>query len=265
MAEATANVEELIEKPLKPWQFKWLGGMLFKPRATLTAIRAIERSIWLMPILIVLALLTLRVIVNAPLKLAILEQGAPAIDPNTQQFLTPEQQAQMQQALEATKGPVFLYVFPIVGALISGLLLWSMTAALLHLFSTLQGGRGTLTRALNLVAWASVPTMIHLLLQIIYVSAAGKLIAEPGLAGFAAPPPEGSIVVHALLSRVDVYLFWHIALLLVGVKIFTNIKARKAITAVVVTIVIMLAVRILPEVVGSSLGGLTVSQPFPFF
>ncbi|MBP7690145.1 MAG: YIP1 family protein [Thermoflexales bacterium] len=265
MAEATANVEELIEKPLKPWQFKWLGGMLFKPRATLTAIRAVDRSIWLMPILIVLALLTLRVIVNAPLKLAALEQGAPVVDPNNQQFLTPEQQAQMQQALEATKGPVFLYVFPIVGALISGLLLWSMTAALLHLFSTLQGGRGTLTRTLNLVAWASVPTMIHLLVQIIYISAAGKLIAEPGLAGFAAPSPDGSVLVHALLSRVDVYLFWQIALLLVGVQIFTTIKTRKALTAVVVTMVIMLAVRILPEVVGASLGGVTVGQSFPLF
>ncbi len=265
MAEATANVEALIEQPLKPWQFKWLGGMIVKPRATLTAIRAVDRSIWLMPILIVLALLTLRVIVNAPLKLALLEQGAPAIDPRTQQFLTPEQQAQMQQALEATKGPVFLYVFPIAGALVSGLLLWSMTAALLHLFSTLQGGRGTLTRALNLVAWASIPTMLHLLVQILYVSASSKLIAEPGLAGFAVQPPEGSVVVHALLGRIDLYLLWHIALLLVGVKIFTNIKTRKAITAVMVTLIIVLAVRILPEVVGAQLGGLTVSQPFPFF
>lgn len=265
MAEATANVEEVVEQRLKPWQMKWLGGMIVKPRATLTAIRAVDRSIWLMPILIILALLTLRVIVNAPLKLALLEQGAPVVDPNNQQFLTPEQQAQMQQALEATKGPVFLYVFPIAGALMSGLILWSMTAALLHLFSTLQGGRGTLTRALNLVAWGSVPAMIHLLVQIIYVATTNKLIAEPGLAGFAAQPPAGSVVVHALLSRIDLYLFWHMALLLVGVKIFTNIRTRKALTAVLVTFIIVLAVRILPDVVGASLGGLTVSQPFPFF
>jgi hypothetical protein len=265
MAETTANVEVLLDQPLAPWQFKWLGGMIVKPRATLTAIRAVDRSIWLMPILIILALLTLRVIVTAPLKLARLEQDAPAIDPTTQQFLTPEQQAQMQQALAATKGPEFLYVFPIAGALISGLLLWSMTAALLHLFSTLQGGRGTLTRALNLVAWASVPTLIHLLVQIIYVAASGQLIAVPGVAGFAVPPPEGSVLAYALLSRIDLYLVWHSALLVAGLQIFTTIRLRQAITAVVVTLIIVLVVRSLPEVISAQLGGLTVSQPFPFF
>ncbi len=264
MAEATANVEGLIETPLRPWQFRWLGGMVFKPRSTLTSIRAVDKSIWLLPLLLIVALLAVRVIVNAPLKIAAIDQqGLPTPDPNGP-ILSPEQQAQLQQALEATKGPVFQYVFPIAGAVISALLLWSITAALLHLFSTLQGGRGTMTRALNLVAWASTPTLIHLLVQIGYVLIAGKLIVEPGLAGFVAQPPDGSVFAHALLSRIDLYLFWQIVLLLIGVRIFTNLNARKGFMAVLVTMIIVLALRLLPELLGAQLNGLTVTS-FPLF
>ena len=163
---------------------------------------AVERAIWQLPLLLIVGLLIVQVLVNAPLKIKQLEQ---------------------------------------------------------------QGGRGSMTRLLNLVAWASVPIIIQLVVQVVYVLTTGKLIVEQGLGGFAPVDPDGSVVAHALLSRVTLYWLWEIVLLMIGVKLFANINTRKAIIAVVVTAAIVLGLRILPDVIGAQLGGLTVSQPFPFF
>jgi len=177
---------------------------------------------------------------------------------------TPEQQAQLQQAVQAMQGPVFQYVFPIGFAVISVLFLWSVTAGLLYLLSTLQGGRGSLTRALNLVAWASVPTIVHVALQLVYIQSTGMLIASPGLSGFVPAPPDGSIFAYALLTRIDVYLFWHIVLLMIGLKMFTGVAGRKVLISALVSIVIVMGLRVLPELLSASLSGLTVVRPFLF-
>lgn len=262
---AVLKSEPAFDQPLKPWQFKWLWGILAQPRATLRRVQAAEHAIWQLPLLLIVVLLIVQVLVNAPLKITQLEQqGGLPNNPNME-WMSPEQIAQLQQALEGTKGPVFQYVFPIAGAVLSAVLVWGITAALLHLFSTLQGGRGSMTRILNLVAWASVPIILQLVVQIVYVLATGKLIAEQGLGGFAPMTPDGSVAAHALLSRVTLYWLWEMVLLMVGVKLFTNINTRKAILAVVVTAIIVMGLRILPDVIGAQLGGLTVSQPFPFF
>ena len=124
MAEATANVEEVVEQRVKPWQMKWLGGMIVKPRATLTAIRAVDRSIWLMPILIVLVLLTLRVIVNAPLKLALLEQGAPVVTGSA--MVAPFDRDALIAALRADQQGLSTFPEFVTAAWRAGVLSWTV-------------------------------------------------------------------------------------------------------------------------------------------
>jgi hypothetical protein len=262
MAETTLTSAPLAEDWSRRFQFRRTVDMILHPRATLSSLRTIDRSVWLTPMFLIITLLVVRVLVTAPIKAARVESGAtPA---GSFPYYTPEQQAQLQQALEATKGPVFQYVFPIGGTILSALLLWSITAGLLYLVATLQGGRGSLTRSLNLVAWASVPTIVHLLVQVVSVQTTGNLIANPGLSGFAPPPPEGSILTHALFSRIDLYLIWHVALLGIGLKLFTGLTARKTWITVSVAMAVVLLLRMLPDVLAAQLGGLTVIQPFLF-
>ena len=262
MAETALNPAPLADEPPRRLQFRRVIDMILRPRATLSDLRAIDQPVWLTLLLLIIALLIVRVLVTAPLKAAQAQSGE--ITGPGFEFYTPEQLAQLQQALQATQGPVFQYVFPIAWAVISALLLWSITAGLLYLISTLQGGRGSMTRALNLVAWASVPTLIHLAVQVISIQTSGQLIASPGLSGFTPPPPEGSIVAHALLSRINVYLIWHIALLLIGLKLFTGLSARKTWITVLTTIAIVMLLRIVPDLLAAQLSGLTVVQPFLF-
>lgn len=263
MAETAVNSASLTEEAPRRLQLRRVLDMLVHPRATLESMRTTERAVWLTPLALVIGLLIVRVLVIAPIKAAQAESGVGATPPGFE-FYTPEQQAQLQQALEATKGPVFQYIFPIGWAVVSALLLWSISAGLLYLISTLQGGRGSMTRALNLVAWASVPAIVHLLIQIVSIQSTGQLIASPGLAGFTPPPPEGSAFLRALLSRIDIYLFWHMALLVVGLRLFTGLTTRKALASVLITIVVVMLLRVAPDLLAAQLGGLTVVRPFLF-
>jgi hypothetical protein len=262
MAESTLTSETLVEASPRRLQLRRVWDLIIHPRATLAELSQSERAAWLTPLLLVIGLLIVRVLVSAPLKAAQLETGTPA-NPNFQ-YYTPEQQAQLQQALAAIKGPVFQYVFPIGGAAIGALLLWSITAGLLYLISTLQGGRGSMTRALNLVAWASVPTIIHLIVQIVYVQGRGQLIVDPGLSGFALKPPDGSLFVRALLSRIDLYLAWHAVLLVIGLRLFTGLARGKAWTSVLITLAAVMLLRVVPDLLAAQFSGLTVIQPFLF-
>lgn len=263
MAETALSSAPMADEPARRLQFRRVLDMILHPRSTLAVLHGGEQAAWLTPLLLIIALLVTRVLVTAPIKAAQAESGV-GVPPPGFEYYTPEQQAQLQQALEATQGPVFQYVFPIGWAVISALLLWSITAGLLYLLSTLQGGRGSMTRALNLVAWASVPTIIHLIVQVVAVQTTGKLIVSPGLSGFTPPPPEGSIVARALLGRIDLYLIWHVFLLVVGLKLFTGLNTRKALGSVLVTVGVVMALRIVPDVLAAQLAGLTVVRPFLF-
>lgn len=263
MSETVLNSAPAADEAPRRFQPRRVFDLIVRPRATLSEVRGIERGMWLTPIAIILALLVVRVLVEAPIKIALAESGAAPTPPGFE-FYTPEQQAQIQQALEATRGPVFQYIFPIIGAVLRGLLLWGITAVLLYFISTLQGGRGSMTRSLNLVAWAMVPTIVHLSIQIVFILTTQQLIDEPGLSGFTPAPPEGTILGRALLSRIDLFLVWHAVLLVAGLKLFTGLDSGKAWGSVLIAIAIVMILRVLPDLIGAQLGGLTIIQPFIF-
>ncbi|MDX1475449.1 MAG: YIP1 family protein, partial [Reinekea sp.] len=177
----------------------------------------------------------------------------------------PEMQAQFLQAAEATKSPIFVYVIPVMAGLTSIWLGWIIISSLLHLSFTLAGGRGTNTSALNLVAWAGLPFSRREVLRIIYVLVAQHPIASAGLSGFVASAEgSGLIFISALLSLTDIFLFWHIALLIVGAKQTETITSTKSLAVVLSIITLSLVVQAGTSFLGSQMGGMMVSRPFFF-
>ena len=118
------------------------------------------------------------------------------------------------------------------------------------LLLTLLGGRGTSRGALNIAAWAALPTLVRYALQIVVMLASDQLIAAPGLSGFA---PTGEGIVNALsagiLSHIDIYLVWQIILLFIGVRLSSQLPRTKCWLAVLLTIIIVLALRALPAAI----------------
>jgi hypothetical protein len=174
------------------------------------------------------------------------------------QFWTPEMQENYMRAQQATQGPVFLYIMPMVGSLTGLWLGWLLLAALLHFGSTLLGGRGSMQSALNIVAWASLPFAVRDILRIIFMLAAGHAIMSPGLSGFVSTPG----FLAQLLTRVDIFLIWHVVLLVIGFALTDGLPRGKAVTGVLVVVILVLLAQAGVGALTSSFGGLAVQRPF---
>ena len=208
------------------------------------------------------------IIINGSLVGRIKTQAASAGEisyPPDYQYYTPEQQAQYTQAIQSTQGPVFIYVLPILASLFGAWIGWLIIGGLIHLVTTLLGGRGSITLSLNIVAWASLPIAVRLFVQIIYLLITNNLIRNPGLSGFSLSGESGfPIFVNHILALIDIYLLWQIILLILGVRISTGLNPTKSIFGVLITIFIILLIQSGISYLGSMLGNMNITRPFFF-
>jgi hypothetical protein len=231
--------------------------MLFRPRRGFQEMASESRATWLTPMLILTVTAILVVIVAGYLKSRAAMMGEIPLPPDWQ-FWTPEMQENYMRAQQATQGPVFLYIMPMVGSLTGLWLGWLLLAAFLHFGSTLLGGRGSMQSALNIVAWASLPFAVRDILRIIFMLAAGHAITSPGLSGFTSMPG----FVAQLLTRVDIFLIWHVILLVIGFALTDGLPRGKAVTGVLVVVILVLLAQAGVGALMSSFGGLAVQRPF---
>lgn len=237
-------------------------AVLFKPHQTFSGIISQTRSIWLTPILILTLSALILVAVAGPVKQAAAMSGEVQLPPDFQ-WWTPEQQAQYQQAISATNGPVFLYVFPALMSLAKVWFGWLIVSGLLHLVLTMLGGRGEMGAVLNIVAWGALPLALRDLVRIGSTLITHRLVNTTGLAGFT-PAGEGNgiIFLGAILGLIDIYLIWHAVLLVLGVRAGNGLKASRATAAVLITLLIVLLLQAGFATLSASLGNLTIIRAF---
>lgn len=244
------------------WRFDWVLPALFRPRPTFARIAEAETAVWQTPIIILAALALVRSLVAGGIRTAAAATGQIEFPPGWE-YYTPEQQAQFQQAMTATSGPVFTYLLPAIMAVLGVYLGWLILGWLLHLVLTLFGGRGTSNQALNITAWAFLPFAIRDVIRIVAMWNNGQLLTDLGLSGFA-PPGEGTaaVLLVAFLAIIDLYFFWQIFLLALSSRLVANISRVKTWTAVILVILITLLLRLAPALPAAQLSDLTVIRPF---
>ena len=216
-----------------------------------------SRATWLTPMLVLTVTALLVVVVAGYLKTRAAMMGEVTMPPDWQ-WWTPEMQNNYMQAQQATQGKTFMYIIPLVGSWTGLWLGWVLVAGLLHLGSTLLGGRGTMQGALNVAAWASLPFAIRDILKVIYMLSAGHAIGSPGLSGFA----TSAGFIPQLLSRLDLFVLWYVILLMVGIAIFDGLSRGKAIVDVLAIILVILLAQAGLGTLFSNMGGQAVQRPF---
>ena len=247
----------LDQRPVRRFDLPRAWAMLFRPRRGFQEMAAESRSTWLTPMLLLTITAILVVVVAGFLKSRAALMGEVQLPPDWE-FWTPEMQENFMRAQQATQGPVFLYIMPIIGSLTSLWVGWLLLAALLHFGSTLLGGRGSMQSALNVVAWASLPFAVRDILRLIFMLAAGHAIVSPGLSGFTATPGFFA----QLLTRLDIFLIWHVVLLVIGFALADGLPRGKAVTGVLIVIALVLLAQAGLGALTSSFGGLAVQRPF---
>jgi Yip1 domain len=247
----------LNQRSTRRFEVSRLRDILFHPRQAFQEISSESRATWLTPMLVLTITATLVVIVAGYLKTRAAMMGEIQLPPDWQ-YWTPEMQNNYMQAQQATQGPVFIYVIPLLGSLAGLWLGWLLLAALLHFGSTLVGGRGSMQSALNIVAWASLPFAVRDILRILFMLAAGHAIISPGLSGFS----SSAGFVSKLLTRADIFLIWNVILLIIGFAIAEGLPRGKAVTGVLVVMLLVLLAQAGLGALGSGFGGLAGQRPF---
>ncbi len=248
----------------KRWHFNWLPGIFFSPRRVFQKISTIHASVWVTPLLVLTFIALINVLLAGHIKSQAALSGEITYPPDFQ-YYTPEQQAQYMQAIQSTQGPVFMYVLPAIGSLLGVWAGWLILGGILHLVTTLFGGRGSMALAMNLVAWGNIPFAVRYLIQIIYMLATNKLISSPGLSGFSpAGDSAGLLFLSQVLRLVDFYIIWQIVLLALGVRLTTALNPTKSVMSVIVTVLAILLIKAGVAYAVSMLSGLSITRPFFF-
>lgn len=232
-------------------------AVLFRPRSAFTEMASENRASWSMPMIILTITAALVVIVSGYLRSRAAMMGEITLPPDWQ-WWTPEMQNNYMQGQQAQQGPVFMYVMPLFGSLTGLWLGWLVLAGMLHLGSTLLGGRGTMQNALNVVAWGSLPFAIRDILRMVFMAIAGRTIASPGLAGFA----SGSGFLVQLLARTDLFLLWSILLLVIGFAIADSLSRGKSFANVLIVILLVLLAQAGLATLTSGIGNAAIQRPF---
>src|SRR5688500_7893909 len=247
----------LDQRPPRRFDLPRAQAILFRPRRGFREMASESRATWLTPMLLLSITAILVVIVAGYLRSRAAMMGEIQLPPDWEVW-TPEMMNNYMHAQQATQGPVFLYVMPMVGSLTGLWLGWLLLAALLHFGSTLLGGRGSMQSALNIVAWASLPFAVRDVLRILFMLSAGQVITSPGLSGFAA----GTGFLSQLLSRTDVFLLWSVILLAIGFGVADGLSRSKTLAGVVIVMLIVLMAQAGLGALSSGLGGAVVQRPF---
>ncbi len=248
-------------EPIRRFDLKRLFPFLFHPRREYDRMAGQEKSSWLTPMLILSIALLIRVLVTGFLRARAAAMGEVTLPPGWE-WWSPDMQNNYMQAMQATQGPAFLYVIPSITGLAGLWLGWSILSGLFHLISTLLGGRGKMSSALNVVAWASLPFALRDLLRAVFMLIIGHTIASPGLSGFVIASEGGALFFAKLLEQADLFLVWRAVLLVLGFKRLDELSTAKAIAAVLIGLIVALAAQAGLGALSASLGGMMITRPF---
>ena len=228
----------LEQKTARRFDISRVAAMFIHPRRTFEEMKSEARATWLTPMLILSLTGILVIVASGYFKTRAAMMGEVQLPPDWQ-YWSPDMQQNYMQAQQATQGATFMYVIPLVGALTSLWLGWVIVGGLLHLGSTLLGGRGSMQSALNVVAWSSLPFALRDILRAIYMVSVGHAINSPSLSGFAASSP----IFSQILSRVDLFWIWYLVLLVIGFAVADGLSRKKAGMGVAIVLLLVLAVQ----------------------
>lgn len=231
-------------------------AVLLRPRAAFAEMASEGRASWFTPMLLLTITAAIAVVAAGYLNSRAAMMGGMELPPDWE-YWSLEMQEDYMQAQQTTQGAVFVYIMPLIGALASLWLGWLVLAGLLHLGSTLFGGRGSMQGALNLVGWGSLPFALRDLLRAGYMLLAQHTITSPSLSGFAA-----STFWAQLLSHVDLFWIWSILLLVIGFAIVDGLPRGKALANVLIVTLLALLVQAGVGTLIAGFGGAAIQRPF---
>jgi hypothetical protein len=242
-----------------------LWGIVARPRETLERLHESGGRSWWVPMVVAFVFVVLPILAAAPITAEQAREVAIATQEEMgerwdEMELSAEQEAEIERMMGIVASPLITVVFPVIATLILRVVGWLAWAGALYLAAMTIGGQSTYGQMFRVVVWAWVPYAIRGLLQTLYILGTGQVIANPGLSGLVARGSStadvltasssmGETLLVSLLSSVDLFMFWNLALLAVGVVVTTRLSRRKAILVTLAVWLVLTAVVMIPSAI----------------
>jgi hypothetical protein len=215
-----------------------LAGTFIKPRATMLALDRVRWSWWTIPALLMVAVIILSVMAYSYADCRYIYQLEMDhyTSSSNQGGRPPEPPKPLPITMAIRAG----------GRLVSTCIAWLAWSGALYLALVLLGqndvGFGSVW---TLVLWAWMPYVVRGIIQSIYMTAAHRPLYNQGLSGLVVdntPPPlmtfnyviptTNQLALASVLSRLDMYLMWQLALMVLGTMALTRVSGKKAIAVI---------------------------------
>ncbi|HOA24332.1 MAG TPA: YIP1 family protein [Aggregatilineales bacterium] len=193
-----------------------LVGVLVRPRHTFERMRDAAHGYWWVVFVLALVVLIISTVATVPIEVEVQQA---AFEAQIEQFedLPPEQLAQIEQTQRIFSSTVVLSVINTATGIVGLLFRYVLRAGLLFLLGLALGGQASFKQVWRMAVWTTLPLVIGSLVSAIAVIATGNLPAA-GLTTIFSDAELASVspVLIALLSRIDLYTLWSLALIAVG-------------------------------------------------
>jgi hypothetical protein len=238
----------------------WLGRIFIRPKSTMERVVATEKSVWLLPLLVLTILVLVSAVIGGPVRRATIEASMQQPPADFQFWSDTDQQAYLQRQQNALS-PLFIYVFPALEKAAGYWVIWALFTSVLHLTLTLRGSRASQARYGNLVAWAMVPFILRLIVQILnlVINKSAEVVLPPQAAWIGADAKGFLAFLRGALGAMDAYWVFFAVLVILGTVALSGLKTGKAVGSALIALGILLLIYGLPALVGSILGGLSGS------
>ena len=266
--------------PAKRFHFEWLFSYLLHPGKMAEQI-AQKQATWLTPLLVVSLLIIVRIWFSAqsapvtPSEMIPAPIQGPAGMTDTQLIsdktggggpppggvvISPGPDGNpVTETPVSTANPIVTGLTQIAGLWIG----WFLLSIILFVGMVISGSHNNFTETLNLVGWSCLPLGIRqipllitsLAIPSISANAAGISALATGLTG-----PTGFFLT-ALLKLVDLFFFWQVAMLLMGLKRISPLSTRRVIGVTFSAVIIFLVLASMPAFLTEIFAQLT--QPVP--
>ena len=246
-------------------RWDWMLRLFIQPKRVFGNLAEIDGRAWFKPMLVLTVLVVLLSVLGGQARLRVAQMNV-VQPPEDFQYWSEEQQTQFFESQAAMQGPLFIYIFPLLGVITGLWAGWFLLGSMLHLLMTLKGSRQPQVVFLNLVAWAALPFVIRSLVQLVAVISTQQVINDPGLSGFIDAGEQPALVwLRLFISLIDIYSIWFLVLLLVGAPLVSRIKTKKALSMTLLALMLFIILATIPAFVSNQLGGLGTIQPFLIF
>ncbi len=231
-----------------------LLAMFDRPAKAMEAVVQRPRRWWLPALLLVLSTLALTYF-SAPMQVALANERTAQMIAKLAASMSEEQARMVQQSTQAMTVGRFMLTGVGVGVVLLAVG-WFIRSGIYHLSSLALGQQGRLEATLAVTMWATLPLTVRNLVQTAFTLIQQKPLLHGGLAFVVASGDwlaDSRSIVYALLSSIDLFVLWQLALTIVGVAASTKLSRGKATVLVLVVWIVGLGLRMVPVALSAAL------------